>query len=146
MQVGAALWCGFSFCLLLTKEELFPKQALVWFLIFSLVGFALCFNPVLDLISGLQVLEGRVTDVKVWEEVRKRYGGSPKTVSVRFEKATYARVHLKIQDKEQIITESSLRGLEMIEAFKRCHQNNGVARVTLLRHLDVVLEVECSVG
>ncbi len=143
LRLGGAIWCSFAFWILV-KEQYWLIMAFC--LVFVLVGLALCFNSVLDLISGPQLLEARVTDVKVWNEVRRRYGSSSKTVSVRFEETTYARIHLKAQGKEQQITISSdYEKFDLwVEAFKHCYQTNGVARVVLLRHLDIILGVECS--
>ena len=132
-QLGGAVWFGFAIWDAVETYEDRWKGAAVG----ALLGLALCFNPVLDLIRGPQLWEGRVVHVKIWEErIYRNLGAYSITI--------HARINIKTQDNEQQIKLSGRQVNLWGAVFDHCYQSGGMTRAVVLQHLNVVLDADCS--
>jgi membrane protein implicated in regulation of membrane protease activity len=131
-QLGGSLWLflrvmwlmGFSFF-----------NCLMGILLGILVGLVQCYNPVLDVICGPQLFEGRVINIeKQIQKIYRRTG---------FSQTTHSIIKIETHDGERAIT---LTGPQTFweEVFEQVQRSHAKIRVVILRHLHLVLEVQES--
>lgn len=132
-QLGGAVWFGVAFWdAVETYEDRWKGAALG-----ALLGLALCFNPVLDVIRGPQVWEGQVKYVRIWQERTFRStGGSSLTIHARITVETKGQEHqLKLSGRQVDIWGT---------IFQDCYESNCTIHTVVLQHLNVVLDTDCS--
>lgn len=132
-QLGGAIWFGVALCDALEAQGCRWKGAALG----TLLGLALCFNPVLDVIRGPQVWEGQVKYVRIWEERTFRpTGGSSPTIHARITVETKGQEHqLKLSGRQVNIWGT---------IFQDCYESNCTIHTVVLQHLNVVLDTDCS--
>jgi hypothetical protein len=130
-QLGGGVWFGIALWNALEGRDHWKGAALG-----ALIGLALCFNPVADIVWGPHVWQGRVTHVEIWHGRLYRRTGFSETI--------HARIHIQTQDNEQHI-ELSGRQVDLWgEVFEQCYQSGGMIRAVALRRLNVILDADCS--
>ncbi len=132
-QLGGTIWFGIAFWEAVDGKEFRWKGAALG----ALLGLALCFNPVLDIICGPQLWEGRVTHVEIWEgEVFRVGSGHTPTI--------HARITIETQEREQRIKLSGRQVNLWGAVFDHCYESGGMMRAVVLQHLNVILDADCS--
>lgn len=134
-QLGGAIWFGVVLC----NADVLETQGCPWkgAALGALLGLALCFNPVLDVIRGTQVWEGRVTYVSIWEErIFRTTGGSSPTIHARITVESNGQDHqLKLSGRQANIWGT---------IFQDCYKSNSTIHTVVLQHLNIILDANCS--
>lgn len=134
-QLGGAIWFGMVVFDVLELYDSALKSAILGATAGTVVGLALCFNAVLDVLYQPQIWNGEITQVEVMEgRIYRKTGYSP---------TIHARIGVQTPDGKQLLKLSGRQAGLWVEKFEACRQRGGKIRVVVLRHLDVVLDATC---
>lgn len=130
-QLGGAIWFGIALCDALGEQEYRWKGAALA----ALLGLALCFNPVLDVIRGPQVWEGQVTDASIW-----RWDEPPPDEGPRIK----ARIIIENVGQERQIKLSGRQANIWGPMFQDFNESKCTIHMVVLQHSKIVLDAKCS--
>lgn len=130
-QLGGGLWCGLGIAMLVEGGHFKLTAGL------GLLGLLLAVNPVLDLVRG--PAQGALQSIgtaqfKTWSSVAR----GTRTASIQ------GTLVLKTQEGDMVVVEPIGAQANRMDAMGQGCTSGGQA--TVLRHLDVVLQVDCSTG
>lgn len=129
-QLGGAIWLG------LATAALFEATRWKFALPFAVVGVLLCFNPLLDLVRGPEILEGKLTRVEYLEGSVWTTRAPTKTID--------AIIEVETRDGERTRFQPSGRHAnQWSETLRQCQSRRSDVRIVLLRRLDAAIQVEC---
>lgn len=129
-QLGSAIWLG------LATAALFEATRWKFVLPCALVGGLLCFNPLLDLVRGPQVIEGKLAQVKYLEGTLWTTRMPTKTIEAIIEVETRDGGRERYHPRGRHANQWS-------ETLRRCVTQRSDVRIVLLRRLDAAIQVEC---
>jgi hypothetical protein len=132
-QVGGGLWCGLGIALLVESGHVKISLGL------GALGALLAINPLLDLIRGPAegvLLSSATQRANAWGPSGSGAGVSPRGQSI------HGTLLLVTEAGEQIEIEPMGAQANRMEKLTQTCTSEG--RVQALRHLDVVLAVDCS--
>ncbi len=132
-QLGGALWCGWAIAQAIGTRRGLTVAG------FGFLGFLLCFNAVFDLARGPLSVQGRILQAgfeggQFWR---------PAGPSVTYNKSLHGSITM--QDSaglDHTVEPSGMQATRLGWLLEEC--SSEAAHMEALRHLDVVMELQCE--
>lgn len=129
-QLGSAIWLG------LATAALFEATRWKFVVPFAVVGALLCFNPLLDLVRGPKVIEGKLAQATYAQGSVWITRAPTKTIEAAIEVETRDGGRERFHPRGRQATQWS-------ETLHQCVTRRSDVRIVLLRRLDAAIQVEC---
>jgi len=130
-QLGGSIWFCSAVCNPLGENKF--KGAITG----SVIGLALCFNPLLDIFNGPQKIKGKITGVHEFNEKIWRKNGA-------YSNSIHSRIYIETDEKKYKLKLSGRQANLWSDKFLKCKKSKMPVNAIFLRNTDTVLEINCQ--